>query len=272
MQKLILTFSLLLIATALFALNPKRTYDITPADFGMDYKEISIKSTDSTVLNAWHFIPRKDGKSQKMIILSPSGDGNMEDLIEQAGQFVTLGYQVITYDYRGYGKSTDFKISSKFYIYSQFAQDLEAVLDWSQKYDVKLAKDLYGVGIGAGLSVSLGASKNYVNRVIADGTYATLETVSKRLEEKGEKMMMPIGYDKTTLEPRFALESKGKYLDKVLLIVADKDPICKAEDAKALAKLNNKITIFMIKGADNKLNFSAHKDDYFKEIKKFLEL
>lgn len=270
MKKILFTLSLLLVVAVSYALSPKATYDVTPADFGMEYEEVKIPSTDSIMLNAWLFKPRKDGKSQKMIIISHSGDGNMEDMIEVAGQYVSLGYHVVTYDYRGYGTSTPFKISPKFFVYSQFAQDLEAVIDWSQKYDVKLTKDLHGFGIGAAISIGVGCNKKVINNIVADGPYLSLETVTKRLTET---LLMPVGYDKTIMEPQFAFESKkGFHLDKILLICGDKDLIAKPEDMKALKKLNDKCTVYVFKGSENKQNFPAHKDEYFKQVKTFLGL
>jgi len=270
MKKLLLSFILVFSVAIAFALNPKKEYDVTPTDYGMDYEEITIPSTDTFKLNAWFYKPRKNSKSSKLIIIAGSGDGNMEDLIEVAGKFVSIGYHVITFDYRGYGKSTDFKVSSKFYIYSQFAQDLESVVDWSHKYQAKLAKDMYGVGVGAGLVIAVGANKPVINRVIADGAYFTLETVSKRIEASGSKVLMPMGYDATTLEPKFALESKGIHLDKVLLFVGDKDIINTVEDQKALAKINKKCVVSVFKGNDNKSSFASNKDEYFTRIKDFL--
>jgi pimeloyl-ACP methyl ester carboxylesterase len=93
----------------------------------------------------------------------------MADNLEVVGQFLSLGYNVLTYDYRGYGKSDSFHINQNFFIYAQFAKDLQGVLDYMRKTYSPGYCDLYGIGIGAGLSIGLGCTSTQVRRVIADG-------------------------------------------------------------------------------------------------------
>jgi pimeloyl-ACP methyl ester carboxylesterase len=67
------------------------------------------------------------------VVISGSGDGNMADNLEIVNSFLSAGYNVATYDYRGYGASSDFKIDPDLYIYPQFITDLNAVLDHLRK-------------------------------------------------------------------------------------------------------------------------------------------
>ena len=72
--------------------------------------------------------------TRKYIIISSSGDGNMSDNLEIAAQFISNGYHVMLYDYRGYGKSGDFKINNDFFIYPQFVKDLQAACDYAHNH------------------------------------------------------------------------------------------------------------------------------------------
>lgn len=99
---------LLLITSSLFALKPSREYKVTPDKFGMQYKEEKIKTSDGAVLNGWFFELSK--KSPNWVVISGTGDGNMADHIEIVNSFLSAGYNVVTYDYRGYGTSSDFTI------------------------------------------------------------------------------------------------------------------------------------------------------------------
>ena len=163
------------------ALNPVRTYSVNPSDYGMKYEEIKIKSTDGIMLNAWYFPSSQT--SYKIIILSDDGNGNMADLMEQVSVFLSLGYHVLAYDYRGFGASSDFEIKPKFYIYAQFEKDLNSVVDYVKKERTSIPKiHLYGVGIGAGLSIAVGANRN-LGTVIADSPYTTFELAKTRIKE-----------------------------------------------------------------------------------------
>ena len=157
-----------------FGLNPAKEYKVTPKDYGMDYEEVNIQTDDKLILKGWFFNNKQT--PAKVIVLSDDGDGNMADMIEIASNFISLGYNVLTYDYRGYGKSADFQINNRFYIYSQFEKDLNAALDFVKKYhSVCKIVHLYGLGLGAGLSIATGANRPEVSKVIADSPYLTFE-------------------------------------------------------------------------------------------------
>ena len=81
MTRLIFFILFVLLTTNAFALNPKKEYDITPDQYGMDYQEVSITTKDQVKLYGWHFSPT-DPKSIKCVIISHDGEGNMEDMID----------------------------------------------------------------------------------------------------------------------------------------------------------------------------------------------
>jgi len=270
----------LFIASSTFAqttlgLNAQKTYDITPADFGLVFDTIRITTDDGASLFGWHLYPgeKNDKASKKSVIISHDGNANMANGLEQAGKFLGLGFHVFMYDYRGFGKSSDFNVSPKFYIYQQFATDLSATIEYVKKYHALLSIDLYGWGIGGGLSLGVGANNLKVHRVIADNPYTTFETVQKRYEEKGGgKIFMPIGYNVTLLEPKMALEDKGENLRAILLIIGEQGNIMNLTDMQQLQELKKKVTtIYTVKGVDNDKNFSSNRDEYFKQIKSFFE-
>jgi hypothetical protein len=274
MKRLVSLTLCLVFAVFTFAtnLNPVKEYDILPDDYGMDYEEVEVTTEDKLTLFGWHFKPL-DGKSKKCIIMSHDGDGNMADLLERAGNLMSIGYHVFTYDYRGYGKSQEFRINTKFYIYSQFAKDLTAVLKHVKKFNPTFAITLYGEGIGAGLSIGVGANNVEVHRVIADAPYLSFETIEKRYKElTGEKILMPLGYDKVYMEPMFALAEKGNHLRGIMYVIGDQDKMVLVEDIEQMVELKKKLsTVYTVVGVENKDNFETNKNEYFTQVKKFLE-
>ncbi len=253
------------------ALNPQRGYDFTPEDFGMEYEEVKIKTEDDLTLTGWWLKPL-DKKSKKAVVFSHAGDGNMQDYLEYVSNFVSLGYYVLMYDYRGYGTSDEFHISNRFYIYAQFARDITAALDWMRKYKATFSVDMYGVGIGAGLSLAVAANREEVGYVIADGPYATLTKVQTRWQEvKNEKILIPLGYDKVYMEPEFALAQRGDHLKGILLIASTGDPVITLADVQALAQIKKRKTrLYTVSSETNTGNLEADKDAYFSQIKDFL--
>lgn len=273
MKKIVsLMIGLFAIAHAASALNPSREYATKPDDYGIEYEEVDITTDDNLTLKGWWFKPA--GESTKCIIISDDGDGNMSDNLEVISQFLTLDYHVLAYDYRGFGASADFEIKPEFFIYHQFSKDLEAAISYVKKYHAKLyTVDLYGIGIGAGLSIGVGANNTKIKRVIADGTYVTLQKQKDKVREKeGKELKMPIGYNKYIMEPEYALAEKGVHLRGILFIVGENETVNGPDELKDMSKAKKKESeIFVVKGATNKQTFTSDKSAYFDKVKSFLE-
>lgn len=272
MKKTLLVFLFATLVLSSYALNPSRKYAAKPGDFGLNYEEVKIETEDNLTLKGWLYKPQET--SYKMIILSDDGDGNMADLIEIASNFVSLGFYVLTYDYRGYGESADFTINNNFYIYAQFEKDLQAAINYSRKYQSKMKiLDLYGIGIGGAMSIAVGTSRPEIHQVIADSPYATLEGMKKRIKEKRNiDVLLPLGFNKYLMEPYYALEKNGTALYSVMFICGEYDDIAGPDDMKELAKVQkNRSTIFIVKGVSGRETFTKDKNAYFEEIREFLK-
>ncbi|HOY33331.1 MAG TPA: alpha/beta hydrolase [Bacteroidales bacterium] len=272
MKKLFFSILITLFVSSVFALNPKREYIARPGDFGLEYEEVTILTSDNLNLKGWLYKPQTP--SFKMIILSGSGDGNMGDLIEIASNFVTLGYNVLTYDYRGYGESENFNINNNFYIYAQFEKDLNAAIDYARKYHSKMKiLDLWGKEVGAGLSIAVGCNRKEIFQVIADSPYSTLEDIKKKFKDvAGKEVLLPLGFNKYMIEPYYALESKGTSLYGVMLIAGENETIYSEADIKSLGKIRkDRTTVNIVKGATSSETFTKDKNKYFENIRGFLK-
>ena len=252
--------------TGAMALNPSREYKMTPEKYAMKYKEENIKTSDGAVLYAWYFENAK--KTTNSIVISASGDGNMADNLELVSQFLSIGYNVLTYDYRGYGKSSDFNIDADTYIYPQFITDLNAALDYLRKAHAITKFDMYGIGIGAGLSIGVGANRPETKRIIADGPWVSLEGMKAKIKAKyGKDIIIPFGFDKN-YEPQYAFEKPKAQLRGILVIVTPKDELITPVDVKGIKGSDT----YIVKNSPaNKDNFATDKNVYFEKIKNFLK-
>ncbi len=266
MRNLAIIFSILIISKNSFGLNPSREYKNTPAKFGMNYKEEKISTKDGASLNSWFF--ELPNKTTNWIVISGSGDGNMGDYLEIVNQFMSMGYNVCTYDYRGYGASSDFAIDPDLFIYPQFITDLNSVLDYLRKSRAITKFDLYGQNIGGGLSVGVGAQRPETRKVIADGPWTGLEPMKKRFKEKlGKEINMPFGFDKN-YEPIYAFDKPKGKLSGLLIIISPQDPLITPMDMRTI-KFSSET--YLVKASpSNSENFSTDKNLYFEKIQKFL--
>lgn len=256
----------LLFSNAVFALNPSKEYANKPEKYGMNYKEEKVSTKDGATLNAWFFETAK--KTTNWVIISGSGDGNMADNIEICGQFLSAGWNVAMYDYRGYGASSDFTIDPDTYIYPQFIVDLNSVADYLRKSRAITKFDLYGTNIGAGLSLGVGCNRTETRKIIADGSWTGLELMKKKIKEKKAKdVIIPFGYDKN-YEPMYACDRSRPNIKGVMLIVSPQDELITPQDMKLLKCQTS--TYIVMSSPSNAENFSTDKNVYFEKVSKFL--
>jgi hypothetical protein len=210
--------------------------------------------------------------SDKTVVICDDGDGNMADNFDIAGLFLGANYNVIMFDYRGYGKSQDARVNPNMYIMPNFAKDLDAVITEVKKQDAKQIITVYGIGMGGGLAIGVSCNNVKVKRVIADAPYTDLETIKTRLKEvKSLDVIVPPGAEKTLYEPKFALESKGQHLESLMLIVGGADKVVSQADMQTLTALRKKNSdLYVVPGVENDKNFTSNKNEYFNRIKAFL--
>lgn len=254
----------------LFALNPSRTYKQRPDVYNMVYEEHKVDVSDGAKLIAWYFPATT--KTTKLVLISHNGEGNMADNLRKADQFRTSGYNVVMYDYRGFGESSEFEMDNNMYIYPHFQDDVKAMIDFCRtKFTATFY--MYGWGIGAGLSLGIGYHRPEVKRIIADTPFLSMEDLEKRFMSWDTPMEVPFaGYEKKH-EPIYSLDlAPAATLEKVMLIIGTNDILYKLDDMKTLQAKQKKLvsTLYEVTNPDRQDNFLVDKAAYFGAIQKFL--
>lgn len=80
-----------------------REVHATPRDHGLAYEPLTLLTSDGERLDAW-FVP-KDQAPASVLILHGNA-GNISHRMDTIVMFHRLGYSVLIFDYRGYGRST----------------------------------------------------------------------------------------------------------------------------------------------------------------------
>lgn len=269
-MKQITLILLSLISLQSVALNPSRTYKQRPDAFNMVYEEHKVAVPDGATLVAWYF--PANVKTTKLILISHNGEGNMADNLSRAEQFSSSGYNVVMYDYRGFGESSEFEMDNNMYIYPHFQDDVKAMIDFCRTKFVQTFY-MYGWGIGAGLSLGIGYHRPEVKRIIADTPFLSMEDLEKRFSSWDTPMEVPFaGYEKKH-EPIYSLDlAPASNLEKVILIIGSNDILYKIADMKTLQAKQKKLvsTIYEVTNPNRLDNFMVDKAAYFGAITKFL--
>ena len=82
--------------------QPRERLVMTPADAGIPYEDLMLETDDGVTVNAW-FSPLP--QSEKALLFCHGNAGNMSHRMESLSIFRRLGFNVLLFDYRGYGKS-----------------------------------------------------------------------------------------------------------------------------------------------------------------------
>ncbi|MGW4772872.1 alpha/beta hydrolase [Nocardia sp. NPDC004278] len=83
--------------------QPDRQILQTPSVLGMDYTELSIPTTDGETLHGW-WLPA--AHSIGHVLFAHGNAGNVGDRVPIYALLTEIGLDVLTFDYRGYGRST----------------------------------------------------------------------------------------------------------------------------------------------------------------------
>ncbi|MCB0737864.1 MAG: alpha/beta hydrolase, partial [Bacteroidetes bacterium] len=263
MKKVLRLSSIVMVLCLCMALNPSRTYKQRPEKYNMKYEEHKLPTGDGdATINVWHFDAKT--KSDKCMLICHNGDGNMADYLRRVDQFTGLNYNVVLFDYRGFGESSEFEIDNNMYIYPHFTDDVETVIDYCRKKYTTFS--LYGWGMGAGLALGMGYNRPEVEAIIADAPFTCLDTLEARFRTWEEPLEVPFaGYQKR-FEPLFALQNAPqKNLKDIKLVIGSNDPIMNKADMEQLQKLQKKLInekIYVVENPDQKDNFKLDQAAY----------
>lgn len=75
----------------------------TPREHGMDYEALTLDTADGERLDAW-FVPAPSAHG--VVLFLHGNAGNLSHRMDSIAMFHRLGYAVLIFDYRGYGRSS----------------------------------------------------------------------------------------------------------------------------------------------------------------------
>lgn len=92
----------------------------TPRDHGLDYEPLTLLTPDGERLDGW-FVPKELARASVLILHGNAG--NISHRLDSIAMFHRLGYSVLIFDYRGYGRSTGQPSEAGLYRDAQTAWD-----------------------------------------------------------------------------------------------------------------------------------------------------
>jgi len=187
-QTAVLRFLLLLIfvyvglTAVLFVFQPRlvflphiggRELAATPAEIGLDYREVWLDTEDGERLHAW-WVPHPDPLA--VLHFSHGNAGNISHRLDSLRIFHALGLSVLMYDYRGYGQSSGRPTEPGLYL------DAEAAWNWLLD-DAGVEPErivLFGRSLGGAVAAELAARKT-PGALILESTFTSVPDIAAEI-------------------------------------------------------------------------------------------
>jgi uncharacterized protein len=83
---------------------PSRTIEQAPADAGLAYSDLAFATADGVQLHGWWV--RRRAAAHGHVLLCHGNAGNVGDRVLHAAVLTAAGFDVLLFDYRGYGHSS----------------------------------------------------------------------------------------------------------------------------------------------------------------------
>lgn len=259
------------LSITVFGIEPDSHYAFTPKNFGLMYKEFKVRTVDNVSINVW-FCPVQDSTNtgsrylkkpvdreyknddtvkHPTIILCDADSNNMSYLLSQAYFLCMNGYNVITFDWRGFGKSQEWKFDENVACLD-FLKDYDAVLD-----TVIRMKEVDNNRIGAH-SFSTGAyisflefsARSEIKALAVRGMFTSYKELVKNVDliDPGIKHPYPVDFNKPEYR---AIDLAPKITKPVFFIVGEQDIRTPPEmSIRLLLTVNSFIRdLWIVKGA-----------------------
>lgn len=283
-----------------YAIKPNRIYRIYPEKLGLIYRDLNVTTFDGLKIKTW-FFPAQPTLSEKEIgeswenpikktyktidnslrptIIIANGDaGNMSyQQLHHAQYFTSKGYNVVTFDWRGFGESSEWEMDNNYLVYSELLLDYDAVINEVLKQNKEVDTNkiiVYGWSTGAYLSMAAASKYDNIKAFVGIGLITSFEEVmpilKQALKKKEANLIVPDDYPKE-LQP---INIASNFNKSTLLIVGEKDditPIWMSE--KIFSLLPSKKELWIVEGAEHGGQDGPLKDlDLFhKRVIEFLE-
>jgi fermentation-respiration switch protein FrsA (DUF1100 family) len=198
---------------------PSRSVEWTPADADLPFSDLEVATQDGERLHGW-WIPAR-GRAAGHVLLCHGNAGNVGDRVPHAALLTAAGFDVLLFDYRGYGRSSGRPSEEGTYRDARAAR--AALLS---KPGVDAERVLYlGESLGGAVALALAFEEPPAGLVL-QSTFTSIRDMAKRHYPFVPGSLVPDAYP--------SLRRIGGLRAPLLLIHGERDSIVPAMHADEL--------------------------------------
>lgn len=247
-----------------YALKPSKTYEVVPDTLKLPYEKNVITTSDGVHLKSWTFLP-SNGDKHVTLVMAYADAGNMSWWIQHASLLSQFGYTVVMFDYRGFGESDDFTINKDMLYYSEYEQDLVAVMQFAKKKYPKNKTGIWAFSMGT-IITTLAAETAKPAFIIGDG-FITSPMKVKEFYAPKENILLP--GDANTYDAKLAAIKAP-----MLIFSGKQDKVATDADIQKLKKSKPAVKVVSFDGGHlmglETLSKEYYGSQYVAAIDKFL--
>ncbi len=156
--------------------HPTRHLEATGAELGRPFEDLFFKAADGVELNGWFYPLEEKSPVGEMVFLNCHGNGgNIAHRIGLYRALLQVGASVLTFDYRGYGRSKGKPSEEGTYL------DVQAAYRWlRQKGFAARNIIVYGESLGGGIASEL-CLREETGGLVLQSTFTNLPEIGAEL-------------------------------------------------------------------------------------------
>jgi len=251
----------------------------SPADFGLEYADVSFPSRDGLTLRGWWL---EGGDANPTIVVVHGSEGNRADPAERmlgiAKDLVSHGYNVLMFDMRGHGESGGEHISAGLCE----KNDLLGAIDYIRSRGIENKIGVLGFSMGAAVCLMAAPESEEIDAVVADAAYADLVSIiESEFAERSDlpKFFIPIilsmtrniyDVDFTAIKPEEAVKETSV---PVFIIHGEQDEMIPVEHAYRLkeATQNPDSRLWIVPEAQHANSYLVRPIEYKEQVISFFD-
>jgi pimeloyl-ACP methyl ester carboxylesterase len=251
--------------------------DSTPADVGLDYRDVAFETVDGVSLSGW-YVPSSNGAA---VVLLHGAGSTRASVLDHAGVLARHGYGVVLFDARGHGRSGGRAMDFGWY----GDEDTSAAVSFLESQPDVDDGRIAAVGMSMGGEEAIGAAaadrriravvaEGATNRVVADKSWLSEEYGWRGAIQEGiEWLTYSITDVLTDADPPIALhDAVAEAAPHPALLIAAGDVTSEGQAASYIASASPEtVDVWVVPDSAHTGALDAHPDEWERRVTTFLD-
>lgn len=155
-----------------FFYYPNADLHATPAQYGLTTEEVRFRASDGTRLHGWWAPAVEASEAKGTVVFCHGNHGNISHHLGSVAWLPRRGFNLLLFDYRGYGRS-DGEVSR-----AGTVADTVAAIDFALARDPH-ATVVFGHSLGGAVAIPAVAARPQVRAIAVEGTFPSYRDAAR---------------------------------------------------------------------------------------------